>query len=319
MEKLNQTFQCPTIDRSQVISLQSYLCATLQSLLRKITPSDASQIADTVMQALLYILETTAPQSESILEDVMLTIGTVIESIGKDFQRYMASFKPHLICAIQNCKEYHVCIAAVGCVDDLSRALPEELKLYCEELMAVLTTALSEKNLNENAKTHIISVFGDIALAIGPGFKDYLDTVLTILRQACYFQVDRNEFSQVEYLNELRDSCLDAYIGIIQGLKENGSEISPNLQLIFPHVPFLIGFIDHIGMDSIHSTTNVGSACGLLGDLIGCFGHEIASELKNKTGIDKILYEGRNCDTEKTKIYAVWATQAIRKLQSCLA
>lgn len=58
-----------------------------------------------------------------------------------------------------------------------------------------------------------------MALAIGQNFCLYLESILPILQQAAKFQVDRDSFDMIDYHNELKDGCLEAYIGIIQGLK----------------------------------------------------------------------------------------------------
>ena len=58
-----------------------------------------------------------------------------------------------------------------------------------------------------------------MALAIGQSFCLYLESILPILQQAAKFQVDRDSFDMIDYHNELKDGCLEAYIGIIQGLK----------------------------------------------------------------------------------------------------
>ena len=43
-------------DRAQFNDLQSLLCATLQSVLRKVEPAHAPAISDTIMTALLQVL-----------------------------------------------------------------------------------------------------------------------------------------------------------------------------------------------------------------------------------------------------------------------
>ena len=125
------------------------------------------------MQSLLYILQTSAVDNGSIQEDVILTVGTLIEVLHSDFNKYMDSFKPCLLAGLQNYREYHVCIASVGVVGDLSRALGEDLLSYCDDLIKYLLAGLTEVSLFRDAKPHIISAIGDIALAIGPNFKSY--------------------------------------------------------------------------------------------------------------------------------------------------
>ena len=50
--------------------------------------------------------------------------------------------------------------------------------------MTVLLENLQSDVLNRNVKISILSCFGDIALAIGPQFEPYLDTTMSVLRQA---------------------------------------------------------------------------------------------------------------------------------------
>jgi len=71
-------------DRRQVFDLQSLLCATLQSVLRKVTPQDAPQISDHIMNALLHMLSQNAnSKASSVQEDAFLAVSTLID--GESF------------------------------------------------------------------------------------------------------------------------------------------------------------------------------------------------------------------------------------------
>ena len=50
---------------------------------------------------------------------------------------------------------------------------------------------LQNDSVHRSIKPQILSLFGDIALAIGPEFKKYLDIVLNTLQQASQAQVDK--------------------------------------------------------------------------------------------------------------------------------
>jgi hypothetical protein len=55
----------------------------------------------------------------------------------------MTAFKPYLDNALKNTEEYQVCLAAVGVVGDLCRALGKEILPFCDEIMLLLLADLS--------------------------------------------------------------------------------------------------------------------------------------------------------------------------------
>lgn len=72
----------------------------------------------------------------------------------------------------------------------------------------------------------------------------------------------------VDYLNELREGILEAYTGIVQGLKdeENVGEASAAcLQMLEPHVTFILQFVTMVGQDPDHTDTIIHNCAGLIG------------------------------------------------------
>ena len=111
--------------------------------------------------------------------------------------------------------------------------------------MTVLLENLSNNEVHRLVKPQILSVFGDVALAVGSYFSKYNEIVMQMVKQASQAQVDRSDYDMIDYLNELREGCLEAYAGIIQGLKGDGNvnNPAPELTLVQPHVQYIVHFI----------------------------------------------------------------------------
>lgn len=194
LERLNQVLQMEShiashTDRHQFNDLQSLLCATLQSVLRKVRPEHAPQISDAIMTALLTMFSSNSGKSGGVQEDAFLAVSTLVELLGVKFVKYMDAFKNFLFMGLKNHQEYQVCCTAVGLTGDICRALKHEIIPYCDEIMNLLFTNLSEPSLHRSVKPQILSVFGDMALGIGSEFIKYLNVVLEILRVASQYEV----------------------------------------------------------------------------------------------------------------------------------
>lgn len=323
MERLQQVLaldgQVTGADRQQLTDLESLLCATLQSLLRKVNESDAKGIADTVMTSLILMFRSSLGQTGGVQEDAIMTVGVLVEAIGEGFVNYMELFCPYLLLALKNYVEYQVCIAAVGLVGDLCRALTVKMLPYCDDIMQILLENLSSAAVHRQVKPQILSAIGDIALAIGPEFKKYLELVFKILRQAAQLnvQVDKSDYEMIDYLNELRDGCLEAYTGIVQGLKGDNENvpINPDVKLVWPHVTFMVQFVDHIAKDDEHSDSNIACSAGLLGDLCTCFSKSMLPLLQPLPAISRLLAAGKHSRTRRTKTLCQWALKEMKIIQ----
>ncbi|NWQ98892.1 IMB1 protein, partial [Burhinus bistriatus] len=327
MERLQQVLQMEshiqsTSDRIQFNDLQSLLCATLQNVLRKVQHQDALQISDVVMASLLRMFQSTAG-SGGVQEDALMAVSTLVEVLGGEFLKYMDAFKPFLGIGLKNYAEYQVCLAAVGLVGDLCRALQSNILPFCDEVMQLLL-----ENLGVSVYlliSQLVTVGLHTEKKVGGGRSRSVrqhkrvravHTASGMMLKRAFLLPFQSDYDMVDYLNELREGCLEAYTGIIQGLKGDQENVHPDVMLVQPRVEFILSYIDHIAGDEDHTDGVVACAAGLIGDLCTAFGKDVLKLVEARPMIHELLTEGRRSKTNKTKTLATWATKELRKLKN---
>ena len=138
-------------------------------------------------------------------------------------------------------------------------------------------SCLQNLDAHRSLKPPILSALGDMALALGPNFSRYLSIVLQVLEQAAGMQAEKDNYDMIDYCNELRDGCLEAYTGIIQGLKPS----------------------------------DFGSS--ILRDLCGTFGAALAALVD--PSFQSLITEGKRSRVKRTKTMAYWAAKELKQVQ----
>ncbi|VDM39749.1 unnamed protein product [Toxocara canis] len=301
-------------DKSQLRDLESLLCATLQSVLRKMREEDTPLIGDAIMQGLLQIMQRCAgKECGGVMEDALMAVSTLIEALGNKFLTYLEIFKPYLTAGLRNHEEAQVCSAAIGVLADLCRALEGNLAPHLDEFMALLFQIVQSDKVDTTVKPAVLSCFGDVALAIGPSFSRYYEYVMSILLMAVSSAKveDREDYDKVEYVEQLRESCIEAYTGIVQGMRTSQNELA----MLASQTPHMLNLVELIATSDSVEDSLVGAASGLIGDLVTSFGVAILPSVDNQH-IAALLTRGRRSKTAKTKSLAMWATKEIRKLKA---
>jgi hypothetical protein len=108
---------------------------------------------------------------------------------------------------------------------------------------------IQSPELHRLVKPPVLSAFGDIALALNGDFEPYMSVSMQMIVQAsstvipevlakfidvqlfCSSYFLQPDDEMIEYLNQLREGALEAYTGIIQGMKEGGKGV---VLFIFP-------------------------------------------------------------------------------------
>jgi importin subunit beta-1 len=110
--------------------------------------------------------------------------------------------------------------------------------------MNALIENLQAVGVSREVKIAVLSCFGDIALAIGGSYEPYLETSMLVLGQAgevspnpvsllcsyclrpsiepCNPDGMKLDYDSVDYVAQLRETIIEAEVGIVTGLKGSG-------------------------------------------------------------------------------------------------
>lgn len=285
--------------------LLSQLCSVTQTITQKLG-GDIKPYADSLMGLYLQVISSKTGTTQ---EEVLIAIGALSNSLEADFERYMAHFKPFLIRSLQNSLDYQVCTIAVGLVGDIARALGPKILPYCDEIVTILLQNLQNPDLDRSVKPPIFAAFADISLAIGGDFVKYLNYVMAMLIQASQTQVDMDDYDLVDYLSELYDAILEAYTGILQGIRDNYAD------QFLPYVPPVLQFIAKITSminDGVEDSV-IRGAIGVLGDLGHTLGPKVKDALRQQF-VPILIEAGMKSRNPTTKDTANWAKDVLAKL-----
>lgn len=307
LNRLEKTFGTVT-DAQERMNLQSLLCGLIGVCVQKLTTTEITeQVSDRIMQLLLQVFTVKGAVAH---EDAFMSVGFMVDKLQGTFVRYLNHFHAPLISGLKNVEEYQVCTVAVGVVGDLCRALNKQLFPLCDDIINCLLELLQSQSLNRTVKPHVLAVFADIAMAIEADFERYANIVLEVLMQASLVNIDKDDEDVIEYINSLRESVLEAYTGILQGLLTDKKQ-----DALIPYLDRILDFISRCACDEFRNSSVVKAVIGLLGDLGQAFGPRMQPIL-SQSFVSVIMQEGTTMEDPSTRSLANWALGVVAQVKS---
>ncbi|KAK9470024.1 armadillo-type protein [Dipodascopsis tothii] len=296
-------------DRSNLEDLQMSLLVLLTYIIRRLKPTDRES-SDRLMTMLLSLLQNKLPNS-LIEEELFLVVTALTNVLGANFDVYVDAFLPYLVKALED-SDSPTCKVAVGLVSDLAASLAEAMEPYCDTIMNVFLTNLQNTTVRRDVKVSILSTFGDIAVAIGSAFEKYMPVVMQVLGQASTLRKDVDSPADVgDYIGQLRQAIVQAYSGIVQGMRERTETM---LQYVRP----IFGFLSLVCTDQIvmRDASVVQSSVGIIGDIASMYSHGEVKEFFQEEWITDVIRRARSDYPKDTTLIetAKWARE-LQKLQ----
>lgn len=302
-----------TDDRQNLEELQINLLGLLTNIIRRVD-ADVAPAAKSLLELFLRLLQTKLPNS-LVEEDIFIAVGATAGAVGEQFAQYVEPFIPYIMKALQD-SEYQTCNTAVGLVADICHAIGQAVEPYTEKFMEVFVAILGNDDVRREVKPVILSCIGDVASSIGPGFERYLPVVMRVLEQASSLRVDQDaSLETLDFVYSLRESILDAYVGIIAGLRE-----AP--QSLQTYIPRIFLFLQEVSRDPemYKSEGVVRSIVGLIGDVASMYTQGAVAQFYREDWITDIISRARKNKefSSSTKETARWAREQ-QKLQQSLS
>lgn len=307
MDKLGQTMsvdetQLGIEDKQSLQELQANVLTVLAAVIRK-SPTSVASVSDMLMDLFLKILD--KKDSSYIEDDVFYAISALASSLGKDFEKYLETFSPYLVKAL-NQVDSQVSITAVGFVADISNSLEEDFNKYATAFMNVLGQMISTDNAMKELKPAVLSVFGDIASNIGSNFTPYLNEVMALCVAAQNTKPENGTIEALDYHIKVLESVLDAYVGAVAGLRSNPEALFPYVGTIFQFISLISEDPQLYGEDS-----TARSAVGIIGDIAAMYPDGSIKQFYAQDWITEFIKRTRSnlSFSQSTKDTARWARE----------
>lgn len=295
-------------EKEQKEGLQGLLSGILQVISTKLSKEDVTPFANDMMSELLPILQSKHATSH---EEAFGAISAICHSLELDFTNYMGTLAPLLLKGLNTFEAYDVCIVAVGLVGDIARSIEHNIQPYCDGIMTALITVLQSDQVHRAVKPPVLSCFGDIAMAIGTLFEPYLQITMSLIHQASQAQAtddDNDEF--MYYINQLRLGIIEAYTGIIYGMKSGN-----RVDLMVPHTEAMMQFLERLSDDAYRQSDVVAKAAGLVGDIACALGSTVKQHLE-KPFISNLIHDAYNSQEQCVMETCQWAKCEVQTVLS---
>lgn len=215
----------------------------------------------------------------------------------------MTVLQPFLLAGLRQYSAYQICEMSVGLVVDITRGLEGRFLPYTQDIMNALIDSLKDSTLHRSVKPPVLAAFGDIALAIEEQYEPYLQISMMMLVQAAATPAPEDDEDMIEYVNLLRDSVMEAFTGIIQGMKSR-------VDLLVPYLGSISQFLQRLSADTTRDMGVLSKAVALIGDLASV--GPASKEHVNHQYISQLLQEGIQSGDEDTVGVANWAGSVVQ-------
>ena len=204
-----------------------------------------------------------------IFDESLQVVGALAMNLGENFSKYLHPVSGYLIYSLNQLDSSGILRSGIMAMSDFARSLGLRIAQYAGEIIPPLIKVLESAEVCITSKVLCINCLGDIAGGIQERFIEFLPTVLKYMDEAAGASLQVTEDLDVDdSLRELRESVLEFYVGLLQGLGSCKQQ-----DVVRAKVPSLVVYISMvIGEKYRPGTSSHEAALGLIGDIVVAYG-----------------------------------------------
>lgn len=196
-----------------------YISNTLQIILTKLPANRLSEpVINKILTAIISFLNT----KSTLYEESLQLLGALAINAGSNFSYHLPKVSSYILHSITILDSSDIIKSGILAIGDIARALGSDIPIFIEKAITPLLIILESPNVSIACKILSINCLGDIANSVNQVFLQYMPIILKYLDGAAGISLQiTNDADLNENLYELRESIIQFYICLIQGLSKN--------------------------------------------------------------------------------------------------
>ncbi|CAD25843.2 IMPORTIN BETA 1 SUBUNIT (KARYOPHERIN) [Encephalitozoon cuniculi GB-M1] len=220
---------------------------------------------------------------------------TSISNLSTRFAQHASKIIPYMTRDMR-CTDRFVLNSVINLVGRLANTMGTDFNILATVLTSSLVQCLSSEATHRDLKPIILSVFGDIALALERNFESYLDMIVMLFQQIS--ELDRH--SDEVYVDELRKNAVQLVNCSLVAIGD-----SSKVRSVLPRI---ISIAHKIGAEDANGKAH-GDILGLIDDLVGMYGKNFGLD---ESWIKDFLYGMMKCSTDSNRKKASHVLEVLR-------
>ncbi|ADM12444.1 karyopherin beta [Encephalitozoon intestinalis ATCC 50506] len=220
---------------------------------------------------------------------------TSISNLSTKFAPHTSRILPYMTRDMR-CTDRFVLNSVINLVGRLANTMGTDFNILATVLTSSLVQCLSSEATHRDLKPIILSVFGDIALALERNFESYLDMVVMLFQQIS----ELNRHGDEEYVDDLRKNAVQLVNCSLVAIGD-----SSKVRNLLPRI---ISIAHKMGIEDGSGKTHE-DILGLIDDLVGMYGKNFGLD---EPWIKEFLYGMMKSSNDRNRKKASHVLEVLR-------